>query len=63
VLVEAEREVDALEGLDEDVKHEAKGLFARMRGAAAGVGGAVVSEAGAQLAASVLAKVMGVPLG
>jgi hypothetical protein len=62
ILVAAQEEIDQLVGVDEDVKGEAKGLLARMGGVAGKVGSVVVSEAGAQLATSVLAQKLGIPL-
>lgn len=63
ILARAEVEIDALDGIDPETKDQAKGLIRTMLGKSADVGGQVVTGAAGSLAAAVLGKLLGLPLG
>lgn len=62
VLDRATEEIDALEGIDDEVKDEAKGLLDQLRGKATSASGQVLTGAAGELVAGVLARVLGLPL-
>jgi hypothetical protein len=61
LLEHAEREIDALDGVDEQTRQEAKGLLQRMRGTASAATGMVITGAAGQLVAQVIAQLTGLP--
>ena len=62
VLVQAEAEIDALDGVEPETKEQAKGLIRTMLGRGARAGGQAVTDAAGALAAGVISKLLGLPL-
>jgi hypothetical protein len=63
LLESAEQEIAALVDVDEDARDEARGLIDVMLGRATSASGAIVTGAGGVLLASVLARLLGLPVG
>jgi hypothetical protein len=62
ILITAEAEIDGLTGVAPETKDEAKSLIRTMLGRGARTGGQVVTEAAGALVASVISKLLGLPL-
>ncbi|MCP9490186.1 MAG: hypothetical protein MSC31_09965 [Solirubrobacteraceae bacterium MAG38_C4-C5] len=63
LLDRAITEIDGIDEVDNETKEEAKGVLARLRGKAAEASGEVATGAAGDLAAAVLARLVGLPLG
>ncbi len=63
ILEQAESEIGALQGVDEETKQQAKGIVRALLGKGAITSGQILTGAGGALAAAVISKLIGFPLG
>ncbi len=63
ILEQAESEIGALQGVDEETKQQAKGIVRALLGKGAITSGQILTGAGGALAAADISKLIGFPLG
>ncbi len=63
ILVQASLEIDALDGVDDETKKQAKGIVSALLGKGANAGGQILTGAAGALVAAVISKLIGVPVG